>query len=43
MRDQEDPWETSTAADYVKPWASEIDNPLDDKEPCELKLQDSSN
>jgi hypothetical protein len=29
--DHEDPWETSTAADYVKPWASEIDNPLDNE------------
>jgi len=29
-----DPWETSTAADYVKLWVSEIDNPLDDEEPC---------
>jgi len=30
--DHEGPWETSTAADYVKPWASEIDNPLDGEE-----------
>jgi len=26
------PWETSTAADYIKPWAGEIDNLLDDEE-----------
>jgi len=30
--EHEDPWKTSTAADYVKPWASEIDNPLDNEE-----------
>jgi len=30
--DHEGPWETSTAADYVKLWASEIDNPLDNEE-----------
>jgi len=27
--DHEGPWETSTAADYIKPWANEIDNVLD--------------
>jgi len=30
--DHDGPWETSTAADYVKPWAREIDNPLDNEE-----------
>jgi hypothetical protein len=30
--DHEGPWETSTTADYVKLWASEIDNPLDNEE-----------
>jgi hypothetical protein len=28
----EGPWETSTAADYIKPWASEINNALDKEE-----------
>ncbi|KAH0949881.1 hypothetical protein HN011_002359 [Eciton burchellii] len=30
--DHEGPWETSTAADYIKPWANEIDNALDKEE-----------
>jgi hypothetical protein len=30
--DHEGPWETSIAADYVKLWASEVDNPLNDEE-----------
>ncbi|KAH0949446.1 hypothetical protein HN011_000297 [Eciton burchellii] len=30
--DHKGPWETSTAANYIKPWASEIDNPLDKEE-----------
>jgi hypothetical protein len=41
MGNHEDPWETSSAADYVKPWAS--DNSLGDEEPCELELQDNNN
>jgi hypothetical protein len=32
VSDHEGPWETSTAADYIKPWASEIDSPLDKEE-----------
>jgi hypothetical protein len=43
MGDYESSWMTSNVADYVKPWVSEIDNSLDDEEPCELELQDSSN
>jgi len=31
----EGPWETSTAADYIKPWASESDNLLNDEELCD--------
>jgi len=37
------PWETSTAANYVKSWASEIDNSLGDEKPCESELQDNNN
>jgi hypothetical protein len=37
MGEHKGPWETSTAADYVKPWTSKIDNSLDE-EPCELEL-----
>jgi len=36
--DHEDPWETSTAANYVNPWANEINNSLDDEELCDLEL-----
>jgi hypothetical protein len=30
--DHEGSWETATAADYIKPWANEIDNALDREE-----------
>jgi len=38
MGHHESPWETSITADYVKPWARETDNSLDDEKSC--KLQD---
>jgi hypothetical protein len=38
MDDHKGPWEISTAADYVKPWASESDNLLDNEELRDLEL-----
>jgi hypothetical protein len=36
--DHEGLWETSTAADYIKPWASKIDNPLDKEGVTRIEL-----
>jgi len=41
--DHEDTWETSTVADYMKPWASEIDNPSSNKEPYDLDSEYNNN
>jgi len=39
--DHEGPWETSTAADYMKPWANETNNSSDDEEPCGSEVENN--
>jgi len=37
--DHEGPWETSTAADYMKPWANETNDSSDDEETCGSEME----
>jgi len=37
--DHKDPWETSTAGDYIKPLASKIEDSSDDEEPCDSEMK----